>query len=485
MRKIEPIADSLGYNLATMWKWLVILCLVAPVAARTEEPWTWKDGKGEVRSETELDKILKEHKDWVHSGGQKGAQAKLLHADLHKASLASVDLRGADLTGANLEGADLTEAKLANPSFASNDPGKQTKLTGAVLIDADLTQADLSGADLSQARFKGAYLGGYGEQIDADCAQDPVGHGKCWRDPLCGKDLRRNSMDGAQLCAANLTGADLTDVDLTQADLTRAKLRSAVMTGAQLEYANVRGASYEPFTSPPASSIGLAANLAELDFADDPEPIAALRNVLQAAGFEQQGRDVNRAYHRHAENVVQRVLFDLTCAWGAEPLRPLIIVAVLTVICTFVYLIVMHMNLKFAGLYLIPGSEGEGQTGTRERALRIGVLWGWFGPMIDEESRLLVADTSTGRPAKTRRGLWRWLRLELVATRIALLFSLMSVFTIGVEGLDGRQWMRMMQPYDFDIRARGWVRTASGLQSLLGSGLLALSLLSYFGHPFW
>jgi hypothetical protein len=31
---------------------------------------------------------------------------------------------------------------------------------------------------------------------------------------------------------------------------------------------------------------------------------------------------------------------------------------------------------------------------------------------------------------------------------------------------------------------RGWVRTVFGIQSLFGVALVALSLLSYFGHPF-
>ena len=42
----------------------------------------------------------------------------------------------------------------------------------------------------------------------------------------------------------------------------------------------------------------------------------------------------------------------------------------------------------------------------------------------------------------------------------------------------------MIQPREFDIKARGWPRMVSGLQSLLSVGLVALSLLSYFGRPF-
>ena len=78
----------------------------------------------------------------------------------------------------------------------------------------------------------------------------------------------------------------------------------------------------------------------------------------------------------------------------------------------------------------------------------------------------------------------RWMWLEWRALRTAMLFSLMSVFNIGFEGFNGGEWIRMLQTREFDIRARGWMRTVSGLQSLLGVGLLALSVLTYFGHPF-
>jgi hypothetical protein len=65
-----------------------------------------------------------------------------------------------------------------------------------------------------------------------------------------------------------------------------------------------------------------------------------------------------------------------------------------------------------------------------------------------------------------------------------MLLSLMSVFNIGVQWLDIGRWIRMLQPRQFDIQARGWMRTVSGIQSLIGVALVALSLLSYFGHPF-
>jgi hypothetical protein len=41
-----------------------------------------------------------------------------------------------------------------------------------------------------------------------------------------------------------------------------------------------------------------------------------------------------------------------------------------------------------------------------------------------------------------------------------------------------------MQPREYTLRATGWVRTVSGIQSLLSVYLLALWVLTYFGRPF-
>ena len=60
----------------------------------------------------------------------------------------------------------------------------------------------------------------------------------------------------------------------------------------------------------------------------------------------------------------------------------------------------------------------------------------------------------------------------------------MSVFNIGFREFNFSRWIRTLQPREFDIRARDWTRTVSGIQSLLSVAFVALSLLRYFGHPF-
>jgi hypothetical protein len=79
---------------------------------------------------------------------------------------------------------------------------------------------------------------------------------------------------------------------------------------------------------------------------------------------------------------------------------------------------------------------------------------------------------------------WPPVRWEASFLKAVVFFSLVSIVNWGFEGLDFGSWMRSLTFRQYDLKARGWLRTASGLQSLIGLVLLALSLLSFFGHPF-
>jgi hypothetical protein len=67
---------------------------------------------------------------------------------------------------------------------------------------------------------------------------------------------------------------------------------------------------------------------------------------------------------------------------------------------------------------------------------------------------------------------------------IGLYFSLLSAFSLGWRELNVGTWIARVQPREYVLRATGWVRTVSGIQSLLSVYLLALWVLTYFGRPF-
>ncbi len=65
----------------------------------------------------DIEKILKNHKEWIDTNGNRGNFADLSETNLIKANLSGANLRGAnligaDLIGANLRGADLSGANL-------------------------------------------------------------------------------------------------------------------------------------------------------------------------------------------------------------------------------------------------------------------------------------------------------------------------------------------------------------------------------------
>lgn len=129
-----------------------------------------------------LQAVLKNHHQWMLSGGTEGERADLRgqslvglalwrcdlrralldECDLSGANLDHADLRQASLRGARLEGASLWEAKLAEASLAG------AVLRDAKLDHADLRGADLSGADMRNVSLERALLDGAGPPVDLD-----------------------------------------------------------------------------------------------------------------------------------------------------------------------------------------------------------------------------------------------------------------------------------------------------------------------------
>src|ERR1035437_4360703 len=309
---------------------------------------------------------------------------------------------------------------------------------------ANLSRADLSGADLHRANLSNAILS------FAD-------------------------LSGAILVEANLSAARLDDANLREADLSLADLSKAIIISVDLS-----GAIFEPSINPAPDMIASADHLDQLKWTYNSGPVFGLRKSFLEAGFRDAGRQVTAAIHRHDQSWLESWLFDRTCEWGANWLRPLGLVGILSLICTAIYWTGMHFERR-SGLYLAATGQRITTIRGKQRVLRIRIRL----PRTVTPSEQFDLDFSPETRPKARPQLFRrTLRREFIALGTAFLFSLMSVFNIGFREFDFGLWIRMMQPREFDIRARGWMRTVSGIQSLLGVALVGLSLLSYFGHPF-
>jgi Pentapeptide repeats (8 copies) len=268
----------------------------------------WRDASGNVRSRSDLEQILREHKQWIESEKKAGTQADLHDAKLDNARLVNVDLYASDMGGA--------------------------KLNHAILSVANISHSNLGDADLSAA------------------------------------DLDRAILSGTRLTGANLTGADLTDANLTGATLTsvnftHTKLIGTDLTEATADEANFDGAVFEAKSLPALRGISRAKNLELLTYKDNPVALVLLRKQFEEGGFREQERKITYALRRReaelswargnfASFTFNNVLFDWTCQYGMSPGRPLMLGVVLWFLCSVLYFVCIHTSGE-AGLYRVDG----------------------------------------------------------------------------------------------------------------------------------
>jgi hypothetical protein len=355
-------------------------------------------------------------------------------------NLCNVDLSGAhltgDLTGADLAGADLTRANL----------------TGADLTRADLTGAKLGGAKLNNAKLflaklNGAYLS--------------------WHLALDGRIF------GANLTGADLTGADLAGAKLMIANLTGAILFNTLAAGARLAKTNLTKAYYAPASAPPDSYVAGIKGLSTVTFPAGGETgLVQLRDLLQKAGLRDLEREatfaIERGETKHslddwkqnpagaAEGIFRYMAFDLTTRYGMRPSRALLLIAALWLLLIPIYAWPIWQMKR-------PPTSGS--------VYRI-----WPQKRIEVQEHKPTLDS----PARIERLHGR----GLAAIGWSAYFSLLSAFQIGYREFSVGSWLSRAQPRNFALESTGWVRTVSGIQSLVSVYLLAMWLLTYFGRPF-
>jgi hypothetical protein len=440
--RISPVVNSrIPCGLLALTT-IALLCASPALGQQTQE-WSWKDSGHNPRTRVDLDKIIERHTKWLQSvAGLRLSQiseiasaapsdnpglADLSSTSLNYVNLDDVDLRWAWFIGAHLHGALLVKANLSHARMI------RAELKSAYLNNTDLSDADLSYADLSDA----------------------------------------------ELFDANLSGANLTGAHLKGALLIRATLDYAHLNGPDLEDADLTGTSvahtiFEP-KSIPSDFRALAGlkGLQSLTYDTNPDALTTLRKRFKDDGFRDQERKITYAIKRrqaelagtgilgYVEYLFNRVFFDLTCQYGMSSGRPLQLVVALWLLCSFVYLIFFIHLAKRSGLYLMPSPE--------------------FGK--DEKEHATAPQRIRWQHGYSR-GLRSRVLQELRLLRTAMFFSLMSAFNIGFRDINFGRWLRLLTKREYDIKAVGWARPVSGLQSLISVYFIALWVLTYFGRPF-
>jgi hypothetical protein len=220
-------------------------------------------------------------------------------------------------------------------------------------------------------------------------------------------------------------------------------------------------------------------------------PLIDARQAFATADYVDDELLVNLAYQRHTQSWVGMIAYDWTCEYGNAPFRPLFIAVALALLAIPFYWLGFRQRL-WGGQLIRTESEGG-----RVVETLVGdplTLPGWRTPLDAERTpgrprlQKLLARLRLERPLRRLLRLiassWPRLRWEAGFLKEVFLFSLISVVNLGFEGLDFGRWVRSLFFSEYDLKARGWLRAVSGLQSLVGLGLFALSLLSFFGHRF-
>jgi hypothetical protein len=407
------------------------MLLAAPTWAQ-EQPSkeTCPHAKGWRPTDEELQKILSDHRQWVAKrlpsvGGAPPALAEG-RANLCNADLSFADLHGTVLTEARLNNANLFTANLS-----------EARLERAELNNASLFSTDLRHAHLEQAKLHNANL------------------------------------FLAKLNNATLIRAELNDANIYKTNLAGAELDETSLAGAALAFSNLSDAIYAPASLPPNFVAGIT-GLRTVRFPRDrADGLAQLRELLQKSGLRDLEREATFAIENGktkyamdewrtnragaAEGVFRLVAFDWTTRYGLHPARALLVIVAFWALLIPVYAwSIWHRPRPSAS------PSGIYRTWPKDRVeVREG------HPTLDNPAR--VERLHGRRPA-----ILGW----------AAYFSLLSAFQIGFREFSVGTWLARAQPLNFVLEPTGWVRTVSGLQSLLSVYLLAIWALTYFGRPF-
>ncbi len=327
--------------------------------------------------------------------------------------------------------------------------------------------------DPLRADLRGAYLSGAILQF---C---DLSYANLWGIDLSGADLQFGNLSRAKLGDANLRGINLFSANLSECKLTRSDLSGADMlgtdlSGALLYKANLDNVIYEPRTPPDFyNNIRWARNISGLRYKSYPLELMELRMEFKKNGLRDLEKKITYAIKRtermhlvsgknidsteglffyrflnKIEGYFQYFLFEITCLYGMYPGRPLLILFLIIIpLFSLVYFKVLRCPKKNDGIYME-----------------------WIETRIRK-------DLGKNEP--------EMLKLTTVkALLFGMYFSVLSAFSMGYRDLNVGNWISRIQPREYNLKATGWVRMVSGIQSLISVYMLALWVLTYFGRPF-
>jgi uncharacterized protein YjbI with pentapeptide repeats len=327
-------------------------------------------------------------------------------------------------------------------------------------VAVSLAHANFNGSDLRDASF--------GEGHHFEASLDP-------KLSLAGALIAEADLTGARFANVNCTGAtfdrsNLTGVRFVNSNLKGTRFIEADVTDMVLLACKVKNVLYEPKIGTIPNLYAAASVVEGLRYWNSPIGLVELRNAFKTHGLREPERVLTYSIEHTRtqrdygglEGLFRDLFFEWPCGWGLYPefcLR-LIIVGIGAFFPAYLIAILFRSSTTRSGIWAVRLEQPVHLSRHGSRAV----------PIQAKFSR--------------NRTVWQNLRNFARAARIAFYFSLLSAFRIGFREINVGAWIMRIQAREYTLRGTGWVRVISGIQSLISLYLVALWLLTYFGHPF-
>jgi uncharacterized protein YjbI with pentapeptide repeats len=360
------------------------------------------------------------------------------------------DLCGARIKGLTFRGADLRFARLMGARIEQSD------LSGVDLRWGYLERVGLS--ENKPTRESSSYSNNYLRKMNSSPAR------------LYDVDMRGALMYDNDFSGWDFSGADIRFVDAARDDFARANFNTALFGGSTfrdigMKDANLSMTSFShnlisimPGQMPLLATLRDASGLTSLHRnADTLSTLHEIREGLKQAGLPASMSQVDYAIDalphkdsgtdfsavRRFEDQGRAIFLGIPYAYGLKSERPILIGAIMIPLFGILY------------VYSIFEQKGTDPKG----------IWLNLRPIKESDKEHYTPTLLTYKNCNPYIiGMW---------------YSILSAFRIGWRDLNVGDWIARLQTADYEYRATGWVRTVSGVQSLLSVYLITLVVASY------
>ena len=275
-------------------------------------------------------------------------------------------------------------------------------------------------------------------------------------------DLTKAIFSNTNLSNVNFRDSTLTDGYFMGCDLSNALIHNTGLKNVKFTSSTLTNVLFQPKSDslPIISSIVLSKNLSSMYYKSNVQGLVQLRKAFRDAGFRDQEREITYAIkHTETKQLLEGgffekldasfrlIFFDWTTNWSLNPGKALIVLVSLTGFFFFFYLVALQAPEPRNGIW---------RYRFEDRPID-----------VDQPDKALVHFEN----------FWK-------TVSIAMYFSILSAFHFGWRDLNVGNWVVRLQFTEYTLRATGWVRTVSGIQSLISVYLVAIWALTYFGRPF-